>query len=226
MGAEEAGIASGRRAIVISGLAARSGLATRATGTIGGFAGPAGPGVERVHQLLCDGAAIGRINPLPKGGWGLPGWIALLNPDERRALVITADPGRPRTHGEPGEAQDTLHRSYRERPAPAAPRLALKRPTSWSAPSARGLGTPHRSQALGEDPVHLTWPGAPGVQELQHEGRPVGRIELYDVERGTWVALIDSRIVTNAASSEPLRCATSADAPALLRPALGRHLTW
>ncbi|MEU6971988.1 hypothetical protein AB0A71_30535 [Kitasatospora aureofaciens] len=51
-------------------------------------------------------------------------------------------------------------------------------------------------------------------------GRPAGRIELYDVERGTWVALIDSRIVTNAASSEPLRCATSAEAPALLRPAL------
>ncbi|MEV7189819.1 hypothetical protein [Kitasatospora sp. NPDC093102] len=63
------------------------------------------------------------------------------------------------------------------------------------------------------------------VQELQQGGRPVGWIEEYDVQHGTWTALIDSSIVANAASGEPLRCPDAEGALALLRRTLGEHLT-
>ncbi|MDH6711424.1 hypothetical protein P3T27_008182 [Kitasatospora sp. MAA19] len=87
------------------------------------------------------------------------------------------------------------------------PNLALKRPTGWSVPSARGLGTPNRS-ALGDG----LWPTNPGVQELQRDGRPAGWTEEHDVQRGTWIALIDSSIVSDAASGDP--------SPGAPRPAL------
>ncbi len=103
---------------------------------------------------------------------------------------------------------------------PGVPHLALKRPTGWTVPSARGLGDPDRS-ALDGGLVHLTWPAHPGVQELQRAGRPVGWIEEYDVQRGTWAALIDSSIVSDAASGEPLRCPGADAALALLRRAPG-----
>ncbi|MER7772301.1 hypothetical protein [Kitasatospora sp. NPDC096140] len=70
--------------------------------------------------------------------------------------------------------------------------------------SVRGLGDPDRA-TLGDGLVHLTWPNHLGVQELQQGGRPVGWIEEYDVQRGIWTALIDSSLVANAASGEPLR---------------------
>ncbi|MEV7776525.1 hypothetical protein [Kitasatospora sp. NPDC086791] len=112
----------------------------------------------------------------------------------------------------------------RSRWSSPTPHLALKRPTGWSLPSTRGLGDPDRA-ALDVGLVHLTWPGHPGVQELQQGGRPVGWIEEYDVQRGTWTALIDSSIVANAASGEPLRCPDADAALALLRRALGEHRT-
>ncbi|MBD0688861.1 hypothetical protein [Streptomyces sp. CBMA123] len=107
---------------------------------------------------------------------------------------------------------------------PDVQHLALKRPTGWSTPSDRGLGTPHRA-SLDDGLVHLTWPDHPGVQELQQGGRPVGWIEEYDVQRGTWTALIDSSLIANAASGEPLRCPNAEGALAPLRRALGEHLT-
>ncbi|MFC8453876.1 hypothetical protein [Kitasatospora sp. NPDC057223] len=56
-------------------------------------------------------------------------------------------------------------------------------------------------------------------------GRPAGWIDEYDVQRGTWTALIDSSIVVDSASGEPLLCPGPLEALALLRRALGESLT-
>ncbi|MFI6850065.1 hypothetical protein OG535_39865 [Kitasatospora sp. NBC_00085] len=109
-------------------------------------------------------------------------------------------------------------------PGPAGRPGRAGRRRRRTVPSARGLGTPNRS-ALDDGLVHLTWPDHSGVQELQRAGRPVDWIEEYDVQCGTWTALIDSSIVSDAASGEPLRCPGADEALALLRRALGEHLT-
>ncbi|MFE2414988.1 hypothetical protein ACFXDE_42355 [Kitasatospora sp. NPDC059408] len=181
------------------------------------------PGTEDVHQLLYRGRPIGWTAPLPDGPWGQAGHIAAEHEGEQTAVV------RPRTHRTVGEALDAIQRAHAdrvraERAMPGVPHLALKRPTGWTVPSARGLGDPDRSP-LDDGLVHLTWPAHPGVQELQRDGRPVGWIEEYDVQRGTWTALIDSSIVADAASGEPLRCPGPDAALALLRRALGEYLT-
>ncbi|MGW7448160.1 hypothetical protein [Kitasatospora sp. NPDC054795] len=187
------------------------------------------PRAEDVHQLLYRGRSIGWTAPLPDGPWGQAGHIAAAHRNAQAADILTDPAGGARTHRSVGQALDVLHRAHidrlrAERAMPAVQNLALKRPTGWSVPSARGLGAPHRA-SLGDGLVHLTWPDHPGVQELQQGGRPVGWIEEYDVQRGTWTALIDSSIVANAASGEPLRCPNAEGALALLRRALGEHLT-
>ncbi|MED7949669.1 hypothetical protein [Streptomyces sp. BE303] len=96
-------------------------------------------------------------------------------------------------------------------------------PCRTADPGARGLGDADRG-ALDDGLVHLTRSADPGVQELQRAGRPVGRTEEYDVQRGIWTALIDSSIVSDAAGGEPLRCPGADAALALLRLALGEHL--
>ncbi|MBP0453922.1 hypothetical protein J5Y04_30925 [Kitasatospora sp. RG8] len=181
------------------------------------------PQAEDVHQLLHRGRPIGWTAPLPDGPWGEAGHIAAEHQGEQTAVV------RPRTHRSVGQALDVLHRAHldrlrAERAMPDVQYLALKRPTGWSVPSARGLGDPDRA-AFGDGLVHLTWPDHPGVQELQQGGRPVGWIEEYDVQRGIWTALIDSSLVADAASGEPLRCPGAEGALALLRRALGEDLT-
>lgn len=173
--------------------------------------------------MLRGGASVGWINPLPEGSWGLAGWIAVLHLDGRRAMVVTDDLGRPGRTASPARrwtrftapTSRTWRRPRRAWPSNARPARACP---------ARGLGVPTRSLALGDGLVYLTWPANPGIQELQRGGRPVGWIELYDVERGTWIALIDSSIVSNAASGEPLRCASAGEALALLRLAIGQRL--
>jgi hypothetical protein len=115
------------------------------------------------------------------------------------------------------------------RPAPAAPaltapRLTLTRPTGWDTPLDRSLGDSDRSYALGGGLVHLTWPDYPGVQALERHGLPVGWIEEYDVEHGTWIALIDGSIVADAADGEMLLSANPADALTLLRLGLEQNL--
>ncbi|MER8103918.1 hypothetical protein [Kitasatospora sp. NPDC094016] len=187
------------------------------------------PRATDVHQLLYRGRPIGWTAPLPDGSWGQAGHIAAAYRDAKEAVVLTDHASGARTHRSVGQALDVLHRAHldrlrAERAMPDVPHLALKRPTGWSLPSTRGLGDPDRA-ALDDGLVHLTWPDHPGVQELQHDGRPVGWIEEYDVQRGTWTALIDSSIVANAASGEPLRCPDAEGALALLRRALGEHLT-
>ncbi|MFD5916756.1 hypothetical protein ACFVYP_34225 [Kitasatospora sp. NPDC058201] len=95
-------------------------------------------------------------------------------------------------------------------------------PCRTADPGARGLGDPDLARST------TAWPTSPGPptrdQELQRAGRPVGWIEEYDVQRGTWTALIDSSIVSDAAGGEPLRCPGADAALALLRRALGEHL--
>jgi len=187
------------------------------------------PGAEDVHQLLHRGRSVGWTAPLPDGPWGEAGHIAAEHQGEQAAVILPGSSSGARTHRTVGEALDSLQRAHAtrlraERAMPGVPHLALKRPTGWTVPSARGLGTPNRA-ALDDDLVHLTWPAHPGVQELQRVGCPVGWIEEYDVQRGTWTALIDSSIVADAASGEPLRCPDADEALALLRRALGEHLT-
>ncbi|MFJ6384604.1 hypothetical protein ACIQI7_31935 [Kitasatospora sp. NPDC092039] len=187
------------------------------------------PQAEGVHQLLYRGRPIGWTAPLPDGPWGQAGHIAAQHRGSKAAVVLTDPASGTSTHRSVGQALDVLHRTHiellrPERAMPGVQRLALKRPTGWIVPSARGLGEPDRA-ALGDGLVHLTWPDHPGVQELQQDGRPVGWIEEYDVQRGTWTALIDSSIVADAASGEPLRCPGADAALALLRRALGEHLT-
>ncbi len=190
----------------------------------------AGPGTEGVHRLLHGNRPVGWTAPVPDGPMGPAGWIALLQLDGRRATVVGHEGGRPRTYPEPGPALDALQRAHADHRARAAraaagvPHLALKRPTGWAAPSARGLGTPQRTTP-GEGLLLLTWPAHPGVQELQHAGRPVGWTEEYDAARGTWTALIDSSIVCDSASGEPVLCPGPVEALALLRRALGERLT-
>ncbi|MFE5587663.1 hypothetical protein [Kitasatospora sp. NPDC056531] len=77
-----------------------------------------------------------------------------------------------------------------------------------------------RAQGLGEGGGH----GGAGRGEAPGL-RAASWIEGYDVQRGTWIALIDSSIVSNAASGEPPRCPDAGAALALLRRALGEHLT-
>ncbi|MFJ5122985.1 hypothetical protein [Kitasatospora sp. NPDC088548] len=187
------------------------------------------PQAEDVHQLLYRGRPIGWTAPLPDGPWGQAGHIAAHHRGSKAAVTLTNPASGASTHRTVGQALDVLHRTHIEllRPEHAMPgvqHLALKRPTGWIVPSARGLGDPDR-EALDDGLVHLTWPDHPGVQELQQGGRPVGWIEEYDVQRGTWTALIDSSLVADAASGEPLRCPGAEGALALLRRALGEHLT-
>ncbi|WP_158845865.1 hypothetical protein [Streptomyces sp. NRRL WC-3742] len=187
------------------------------------------PQAEDVHQLLYRGRSIGWTAPLPDGPWGQAGHIAAKHRGSKAAVVLTDPASGASTHRTVGQALDFLHRTHIEllrpdRAMPGVQRLALKRPTGWIVPSARGLGDPDR-EALGDGLVHLTWPDHPGVQELQQGGRPVGWIEEYDVQRGTWTALIDSSLLADAASGEPLRCPGAEGALALLRRALGEHLT-
>ncbi|MFE4397925.1 hypothetical protein [Streptomyces sp. CB02056] len=187
------------------------------------------PQAEDVHQLLYRGRPIGWTAPLPDGPWGQAGHIAAKHRGSKAAVVLTDPASAASTHRSVGQALDVLHRTHiellcPERAMPGVQRLALKRPTGWSVPSARGLGDPDR-EALGDGLVHLTWPDHPGVQELQQGGRPVGWIEEYDVRRGTWTALIASSLVADAASGEPLRCPGAEGALALLRRALGEDLT-
>ncbi|MFD5437355.1 hypothetical protein ACFWJ4_35065 [Kitasatospora sp. NPDC127067] len=187
------------------------------------------PQAQDVHQLLYRGRPIGWTAPLPDGPWGQAGHIAAKHRGSKAAVALTNPASGTSTHRTVGQALDFLHRTHiellrPERAMPGVPRLALKRPTGWSVPSDRGLGDPDRD-ALGDGLVHLTWPDHPGVQELQQGGRPVGWIEEYDVQRGTWTALIDSSLVADAASGEPLRCPGAEGALALLRRALGEDLT-
>ncbi|MFF1797836.1 hypothetical protein ACFVXQ_27080, partial [Kitasatospora sp. NPDC058263] len=158
---------------------------------------------EDVHQLLHQGRPVGWTTSLPDGPWGAAGHIAAEHQGERAAVILTDSAGGARTHRTVGEALDALQRAHAirlraERAVASVPHLALKRSTGWSVPSDRGLGIPTLS-ALGDGLIHLTWPDHPGVQELQRVGRPVGWIEEYDVQRGTWTALIDSSIVADAA---------------------------
>ncbi|MGW2545179.1 hypothetical protein ACWC5I_30950 [Kitasatospora sp. NPDC001574] len=187
------------------------------------------PRAEDVHQLFHRGRPVGWTAPLPDGPWGQAGHIAVEHQGEQTAVVLTDPASGTRTHRTVGDALDAIQRAHAarvraERAMPGVPHLALKRPTGWTVPSARGLGDPDRS-ALVNGLVHLTWPAHPGVQELQRAGRPVGWIEEYDVQRGTWTALIDSSIVADAASGEPLLCPDTDAALALLRRALGEYLT-
>ncbi|MFJ6384711.1 hypothetical protein ACIQI7_32475 [Kitasatospora sp. NPDC092039] len=187
------------------------------------------PEAGDVHQLLHRGRPIGWTAPLPDGPWGAAGHIAAAHQGEQAAVILTDKDSGARTHRTVGDALDALQRAHAtrlsaEQAVAGVPRLALKRPTGWTVPSDRGLGIPTR-YALANGLIHLTWPDHPGVQELQQDGRPVGWIEEYDVQRGTWTALIDSSIIADAASGEPLRCPGPADALALLRRALGEHLT-
>ncbi|MFF3116185.1 hypothetical protein ACFVSN_44235 [Kitasatospora sp. NPDC057904] len=186
------------------------------------------PRAEDVHQLLYRGRPIGWTAPLPDGPWGQAGHIAAKHRGSKAAVVLTDPASGTSTHRTVGQALDVLHRTHTEqlrpeRAMPGVQRLALKRPTGWSVPSDRGLGDPDR-EALDDGLVHLTWPDHPGVQELQHGGQPVGWIEEYDVQRGTWTALIDSSLVADAASGEPLRCPGAEGALALLRLALDQGL--
>ncbi|MDH6107853.1 hypothetical protein P3T36_006312 [Kitasatospora sp. MAP12-15] len=189
------------------------------------------PDADGVFQLVHpDGLPVGWTAPLPDGPWGLGGWVALRHrADGRTAEVLTGDLGRPRTHLDYSEALEALmlaDAAHRPPTVPTGPRpaLKLKRPTGWTVPTERGLGTPSRS-ALGGALVHLIWPRHHGVQALERSGRVLGWIEEYDVERGIWAALIDSSIVADDASGEPLLCATSTDALTLLRRALVQELT-
>ncbi|MEU9047335.1 MULTISPECIES: hypothetical protein [unclassified Kitasatospora] len=187
------------------------------------------PQAGDVHQLLYRGQPIGWTAPLSDGPWGQAGHIAAAHRNAQAADILTDPASGDRTHRTVGQALDVLHRAHidRQRAKRAMPdvqHLALKRPTGWSTPSDRGLGEPDRA-TLDDGLVHLTWPDHPGVQELQQGGRPVGWIEEYDVQHGTWTALIDSSLVANAASGEPLRCPDAEGALALLRRALEEHLT-
>ncbi|MER7773148.1 hypothetical protein [Kitasatospora sp. NPDC096140] len=160
------------------------------------------PEATDVHQLLYRGRPIGWTAPLPDGPWGQAGHIAAKHRGSKAAVVLTDPASGASTHRSVGQALDVLHRTHiellrPERAMPGVQRLALKRPTGWIVPSARGLGDPDR-EALGDGLVHLTWPDHPGVQELQQGGRPVGWIEEYDVQHGIWTALIDSSLVADA----------------------------
>ncbi|MER5642154.1 hypothetical protein ABT095_35095 [Kitasatospora sp. NPDC002227] len=187
------------------------------------------PQAEDVHQLLYQGQPVGWTAPLPDGPWGEAGHIAAQHQGEQAAVILTDPASGTRTHRTVGDTLDALQRAHAtrlaaERAVAGVPRLALKRPTGWSTPSDRGLGIPTR-YPLADGLIRLIWPDHPGVQELQRDGRPVGWIEEYDVQRGTWTALIDSSIVADAASGEPLLCPTADAALALLRRALGEHVT-
>ncbi|WP_404870900.1 hypothetical protein ACI1MP_37210 (plasmid) [Kitasatospora griseola] len=94
--------------------------------------------------------------------------------------------------------------------------LALGRPTGWTPPTERGLGTPDRSYALGGGLVHLTWPDFPGVQGVEQHGRLVGWAEEWDHAAGTWSTLLDGRQVIDAADNRVLLSATPVDAVTLL----------
>lgn len=184
---------------------------------------------EDVHQLLHGGRPVGWTTSLPDGPWGAAGHIAAAHRGEQAATILTDKDSGARTHRTVGDALDALQRAHAtrlraERAMPGVPHLALKRPTGWTVPSDRGLGIPTR-YALADGLIHLIWPDYPGVQELQQGGRPVGWIEEYDVQRGTWTALIDSSIVADAASGEPLLCPGPDAALALLLRALGEDLT-
>ncbi|MFD9063630.1 hypothetical protein ACFVZ3_19180, partial [Kitasatospora purpeofusca] len=172
------------------------------------------PRAEDVHQLLHQGQPVGWTAPLPDGPWGRTGHIAAGHQGGQADTILTDRTSGARTHRTVGDALDLLQRAHSEQRARAKsttanpPQLTLKRPTGWSTPSARALGTPHRA-ALGGGLTRLTWPAHPGVQELQRDGRPAGWIELYDIDRAIWIALIDSSIVSSATTGEPLRCATA-----------------
>ncbi|MFJ8444392.1 hypothetical protein [Kitasatospora griseola] len=101
--------------------------------------------------------------------------------------------------------------------------LALGRPTGWTPPTERGLGTPDRSYALGSGLVRLTWPDFPGVQSLEQHGRDVGWAEEWDVAAGTWSSLVDGCHVVDAADHQALLSANAADAVKLLCLALERR---
>ncbi|MEV0537222.1 hypothetical protein [Kitasatospora sp. NPDC050463] len=187
------------------------------------------PQAEDVHQLLHRGQPIGWTAPLPDGPWGPAGHLAAAYQGEQAAAILTDSASGARTHRTVGDALDALQRAHATRlsaaqAAAGGPRLALKRPTGWTVPSDRGLGIPTR-YALANGLIHLIWPDHPGVQELQRDDRAVGWIEEYDAGRGTWTALIDSSIVADAASGEPLLCPGANAALALLRRALGEQLT-
>ncbi|MFF7459573.1 hypothetical protein [Kitasatospora sp. NPDC008115] len=187
------------------------------------------PQAEDVHQLLHQGRPVGWTAPLPDGPWGAAGHIAAEHQGEQAAVILTDKTSGARTHRTVGDALGALQRAHAtrlraERAVADVPHLARKRPTGWSTPSDRALGTPTR-HALGDGLVRLIWPSHPGVQELQRDGQPAGWIEEYDVKRGTWTALIDSSIIATAASGEPLLCPSADTALALLRRALGEHLT-
>ncbi|MFI8085876.1 hypothetical protein ACIF6L_34440 [Kitasatospora sp. NPDC086009] len=187
------------------------------------------PRAEDVHQLLHQGRPIGWTAPLPDGPWGAAGHIAAAHQGEQAATILTDKDSGARTHRTVGDALDALQRAHAtrlrpERAMPGVPHLALKRPTGWTVPSDRDLGIPTR-YTLADGLIHLIWPHHPGVQELQQGGRPVGWIEEYDVQRGTWTALIHSSIVADAASGEPLLCPGPDAALALLLRALGEDLT-
>ncbi|MFJ5928037.1 hypothetical protein ACIQF6_36125 [Kitasatospora sp. NPDC092948] len=203
------------------------------------------PDAAGLQLLLHDGAVAGWTVLLPMGPWGRNGrggHAAVVHRPGRPGEFVLGDLGRPRVADRPGEALDLLHRAVRARrtarpaarpgrppaaPAPAQPTpapvdvpvpydLALGRPTGWTPPSERGLGTPDRSYALGGGLVHLTWPAHPGVQGVEQHGRLIGWAEQWDPETGAWSTLLDGHQVIDAADDHVLLSATPADAITLL----------
>jgi hypothetical protein len=91
-----------------------------------------------------------------------------------------------------------------------------------SPPAETALGQATRSYNLGSGLVLLSWRDAPGVRVLERAGTTLGWIEqgIIDGVPGSWVAVIDGRLVTDADDGQPLLSATPDDALTLLRHAL------
>ncbi|WP_380286482.1 hypothetical protein [Kitasatospora purpeofusca] len=196
-----------------------------------------------VRLLLHDGTPNGWTAVLPDGPWGLGGWIAVQHQGDGRPGQFIADRfSRPRTYRSADLALDVFLRAAApttpaSTPAPApapapapvapdgvpVPDLALAAAAGRTPPTLRGLGDPHRDYALGDGLVHLTWPGHPDAQALEHRGRLAGWTEVYD-DAGNWLALISGRPVADAADNIPLLSANPADALTLLRLALDQGL--
>jgi hypothetical protein len=182
-------------------------------------------GSDADHQLGRHGRPVGWVHRLPRGPWGGAVWIAVqLRGSGAQPQAVADGDGLPLFCPDHVTALRTLQQAA---PADRAPqpavRLALKRPTGWQPPTLRGLGSPVRTELRG-DLVHLRWPGHAGIEALERGGQLAGWIELYDLAKGTWVALIGSSLVSSAANREPILTTTSGEALALLGRALDQDL--
>ncbi|WP_285739365.1 hypothetical protein [Kitasatospora phosalacinea] len=113
-------------------------------------------------------------------------------------------------------------------PVPQVPYdLALGQRVDQLPPTERAFGVPHRSYELGGGLVHLSWPGAPGVQAIEQYGVVVGWVEVWDIDTvaapAPWAALVEGRPVVDAADGEVLLAPAPEAALDLLRAALGQR---